>query len=196
MRGHMSAGVDPKRWINLERVSVMLLEQSDHSYKITSQILGGFGVRDIRACRSTDEARARTNAVQLDLIIADPSSLGGGGMEFLRWLRRSEKNANRFVPIILVSGHSSTAAVKLSRDAGANFFIAKPFTPKVLLERIMFIARDKRPYVDAGTYVGPDRRWKGDGPPDDMPGRRSGDKASEIDLISGNSDDLNSALHK
>ena len=192
----MATGVDPKRWISLERVSVMLLEQSDHGRKITSQILRGFGIRDIHACRAMDEARSLTNSTQLDLIIADPGALSGQGMDFLRWLRRSEKNANRFVPIILVSGHTTSAAVMLSRDAGANFFVAKPFTPKVLLERIMFIARDKRPYVDAGTYVGPDRRWKGDGPPDGTPGRRGGDMNSEIDDVSQNSDNLNPALHK
>ena len=196
MRGHMSAGIDPKRWINLERVCVMLLEQSDHGRKISAQILRGFGIRDIRACRTMDEARALTNSLQFDLVIADPSALGGQGMDFLRWLRRSEKNANRFVPIILVSGHSTSAAVMLSRDAGANFFVAKPFTPKVLLERIMFVARDKRPYVDAGTYVGPDRRWKGDAPPDGTPGRRGGDMNSEIDEISENSSKLNPALNK
>lgn len=192
----MATGVDPKRWINLERVTVMLLEQSDHGRKIASQILRGFGIRDIHACRSMDEARAQTNSVQLDLIIADPGALNGQGVDFLRWLRRSEKNANRFVPIILVSGHTTSAAVMLSRDAGANFFVAKPFTPKVLLERIMYIARDKRPYVEAGKYIGPDRRWKGDGPPDGTPGRRNNDMNSEIDAIGENSDNLNPALHK
>jgi DNA-binding response OmpR family regulator len=191
----MATGVDPKRWINLERVIVMLLEQSDHGRKISAQILRGFGIRDIHACRTLDEARTLTNSLQLDLIIADPGALNGQGMDFLRSLRRSEKCTNRFVPIILVSGHSTNAAVMLSRDAGANFFVAKPFTPKVLLERIMFIARDKRPYVDAGTYVGPDRRWKGDAPPDGTPGRRSSDMTSEIDELAQNSDNLNLAPH-
>lgn len=192
----MSAGIDPKRWINLERVSVMLLEQSDHSRKISSQILRGFGIRDIHALKHLEDARASTQQVQLDLIIADPAALNGSGMDFLRWLRRAESNANRFVPIILVSGHANSASVALSRDAGASFFVAKPFTPKVLLERIMFVARDKRPYVDAGLYVGPDRRWKGDGPPDGTPGRRNSDKSSEIDEIGANSHNVNSALHK
>jgi DNA-binding response OmpR family regulator len=192
----MATGVDPKRWINLERVTVMLLEQSDHGRKIAAQILRGFGIRHVNACRTLDEARALTNSTELDLIIADPSALSGQGMDFLRWLRRSEKNTNRFVPIILVSGHSTNAAVMLSRDAGANFFVAKPFTPKVLLERIMFIARDKRPYVEAGKYVGPDRRWKVDGPPGGTPGRRNCDMNSEIDEVAQNSDNLNPALHK
>jgi len=190
----MSAGVDPKRWINLERVSIMLLEQSDHGCKISSQILRGFGIRDIHTPRTLNEARALTCHSQLDLIIADPTALNGAGMDFLRWLRRAEGNANRFAPLILVSGHSTMTAVMLSRDAGANFFVAKPFTPKVLLERIMFVARDKRPYVEAGQYVGPDRRWKGDGPPDGTPGRRGGDKRSEIDDVSASSEILNRAF--
>jgi DNA-binding response OmpR family regulator len=190
------SGVDPKRWINLERVSVMLLEQGEHGRKITSQILRGFGIRDVHASRTVDEARALTRQMQLDLIIADPASLNGAGMDFLRWLRRAENSANRFTPIILVSGHSTSAAVLLSRDAGANFFVAKPFTPKVLLERIMFVARDKRPYVEAGAYVGPDRRWKGDPPPSGTPGRRGADISAGIAEVAESSDNLNPALHK
>jgi DNA-binding response OmpR family regulator len=185
--------MDPKRWINLERVTVMVLEQSDHGRKITSQILRGFGIRDIHACRSLDEARALTRQLELNLIIADPGALDGEGMEFLRWLRRANGNVNRFVPIILASGHSTGAAVILSRDAGANFFVARPFTPKVLLDRIMFVARDKRPYVEAGSYVGPDRRWKGDAPPSGIPGRRTSDVNSEVDETNTDSDNLNSA---
>jgi DNA-binding response OmpR family regulator len=192
----MSTGVDPKRWINLERVSVLLLEQGDHSRKIASQILRGFGIRDIQWPRSLDEARTMTRQVQFDLVVADPGALQGAGIEFLNWLRRAESNANRFVPIILVSGHSTTTAVMLSRDTGANFFVAKPFTPKILLERIMFVSRDKRPYVEAGAYVGPDRRWKGEGPPDGTPGRRSSDLRAEIEEIDGNSANVNPALSR
>lgn len=39
----------------------------------------------------------------------------------------------------------------------------------------MFVARDKRPFVEVGRYIGPDRRFKFEGPPSDSDGRRDGD---------------------
>ena len=43
--------------------------------------------------------------------------------------------------------------------------IAKPISPKVLLDRLFWLARDKRDFIEADTYVGPDRRFKHLGPP-------------------------------
>lgn len=173
--------LDPKRWINLEKVTLLVLDQSIHGAKILSQIARGCGVRNVRSCTTAQEARSEATSTAFDLIVADPGVDQGGGIEFLRWLRRQEKNANRFVPIILVSGHSTSTAVKLSRDAGANFFIAKPLTAKTLLERILWVARDKRPFVEVGDYLGPDRRFKIEGPPKGVTGRRDSDRTSEIE---------------
>ena len=45
-----------------------------------------------------------------------------------------------------------------ARNAGANMIIRKPVAPSVLLDRIEWIARNTRPFVDSGDYRGPDRR--------------------------------------
>ncbi len=52
-----------------------------------------------------------------------------------------------------------------ARDCGANFIITKPFSAKNLLERIVWVARDERPFLEVGDYFGPDRRFR-DEPPD------------------------------
>ena len=107
-------------------------------------------------------------------MIADPAIEGEEGILLLRWLRRQERNPNRFMPIILISGHSTPTLVRRSRDCGANFFVAKPLTPHTLLERILWVARDKRPFVEVGEYLGPDRRFKELAPPGGA-GRRVSD---------------------
>jgi DNA-binding response OmpR family regulator len=61
-----------------------------------------------------------------------------------------------------------------ARDAGANFVLTKPIAPNLLLQRIMWIGRDARPFVELESYVGPDRRFSLDGPPDGAPDRRAG----------------------
>jgi DNA-binding response OmpR family regulator len=171
----MPLETDAKRWINLERVAVLALDRSVHGCKILAQILRGFGVRNVRTYTRGADAREALKNAAFDLIIADPVLEDEDGVELLRWLRRQERNVNRFAPIILVSGHSTPSAVRRSRDSGANFFVAKPLTASTLLERILWVARDKRPFVEVGDYLGPDRRFKEQGPPSGNTGRRARD---------------------
>jgi len=44
--------------------------------------------------------------------------------------------------------------------------LKKPVSPQVLFDRILWVARVPRPFIDAGVYVGPDRRFKAEKPPD------------------------------
>jgi CheY-like chemotaxis protein len=171
----MSVQPVQNRWINFEKVSLLVLDQSVHSCKILSQIVLGFGIRSVRSCTSADAARAALCSASFDIMIADPTVDGDGGVALMRWLRRQERNPNRFVPIILISGHSTPGMVRRARDCGANFFIAKPLTPHTLLERILWVARDKRPFVEVGDYLGPDRRFKEGGLPPGNARRRAGD---------------------
>jgi DNA-binding response OmpR family regulator len=171
----MATDADINRPINFEKVSLLVVDQSVHGCKILAQIVRGFGIRDVRMCNTAEGARQALVNASFDLVIADPEVDAGEGFELLRWLRRQERNANRFVPVILVSGHWTSSIVRKSRDCGANFFIAKPLTPQTMLERILWVSRDKRSFVEVGDYLGPDRRVKAEGPPLGFEGRRSGD---------------------
>jgi DNA-binding response OmpR family regulator len=65
----------------------------------------------------------------------------------------------------MVAGHTKASKVKKARDCGANVIIARPFSPSTLLDRIVWIARDPRPFLEAADYAGPDRRFHDEGPP-------------------------------
>ena len=64
------------------------------------------------------------------------------GYDFVHWLRRSGLKPNAFTPTILVAGHTPRDKVEKARDCGANYIVAKPLTPLVLLERIVFVSRE------------------------------------------------------
>ena len=66
---------------------------------------------------------------------------------------------------------------ELGRFEPLPVFVAKPLTPSVVLQRIHWVASDKRQFVDVvdGSYVGPDRRFKFEGPPPGSEGRRETD---------------------
>jgi len=175
----MSA-IDASAKINLSKANVLLIDGSQHSLDVMAQIMKGFGVAEIHRCASIEEADKNVRGKALDLIIVDPDIGDGAGYEFLHALRHSGGSANAFVPVILVSGHVRAADVARARDTGANFFVAKPLTPSVLLQRIMFVARDKRDFVEIGEYIGPNRRFKFEGPPVGSDGRRDNDMKAPL----------------
>ena len=100
--------------------------------------------------------------------------------DFIEWLRRSRIEPNCFAPVLLTAGHTPSNAVARARDCGAHFVMAKPLTPIAVLERILWIAREGRRFVECDTYMGPDRRFKNEGVPAGMVGRRRDDLQGEL----------------
>ncbi len=164
--------------INLDRAVVLLLDDSRESMSVLVQILSGFGVKSLHRCRTEAAARQIVLGHEVDLVIADANGEGSDSYEFVRWLRRSRMQPNAMAPVILVSGHSKLSNVQRARDCGADFIVAKPLSPTVLLERIVWVAREQRSYIDCETYTGPDRRFHDQGPPEGMAGRRQDDDAT------------------
>lgn len=62
----------------------------------------------------------------------------------------------------MTAGHVRRSRVAEARDCGANFLVTKPFSAAMLLERVLWVARDTRPFLQVGDYLGPDRRFKTD----------------------------------
>ena len=169
------SSTDPDAPINLSKANVLVIDGSQHAVDMIAQILKGFGVAEVHRSSAIADAEKLVRSKTFDLIIIDPGIDDGAGYAFLHTLRHSPNNSNAYAPVILVSGHVRASDVARARDTGANYFVTKPLTPKALLQRIMFVVRDKRPFVEHGNFVGPDRRFKFEGPPPDSDGRRDGD---------------------
>ena len=160
---------------NLKGASILLVERGTMDMDILVQIMVGFGAKNFSKCHTMDEAKAAVAKTEFDLMIIDAVLGDEDGYELVRWIRREAAGANRFAPLIVVSPHTQTSRVARARDCGAHFLIAKPLRPMVLLERILWVAREKRPFVSTERYAGPDRRFKFEGPPPGSAGRRSDD---------------------
>ena len=166
--------------LDLERISVMIVDDNAQSVDILAQVMTGFGARNITRCSGVKEAKDILKSRRIDFILTDAEMPGEDGYELLRWLRREAKEPNRFTPAILVTGHTRTSQVKRARDCGAHLVVSKPIQANVLLERIFWVARDERMFVDCEAYAGPDRRFKFEGPPPGEDGRRDNDLPAEV----------------
>lgn len=150
--------------INLAGAVTMVVDDSPFSAEITSSALLGFGIKTRHSLRSAAEAIEMLGEVEVDLLVVDCEMPGMDGFDLVHWLRRSGP-PNAFVPVIMTAAHIRRSMVARARDCGANFIITKPFSAASLLERIVWVARDGRPFLEVGDYFGPDRRFRSAKPP-------------------------------
>jgi DNA-binding response OmpR family regulator len=150
--------------INLTGAITMIVDDSNFASEITSSALLGFGIRTRYSCRSAADAMSILSETEIDLLVVDCEMDGMSGFEMVEWLRRSGP-PNAFVPVIMTAAHIRRSMVSRARDCGANFIITKPFSAASLLERIVWVARDERPFLEVGEYFGPDRRFRAAEPP-------------------------------
>lgn len=176
----MSRSIHPEKRVNLERSTLLLIDDNPQALDILSSIVHGFGVKEQIKCASAMDAVAVIKRRAVDLILIDCAMPEMDGYDFVRWLRRDGPKSASYTPVIMLTGHAAPSAVQKSRDCGASFIIAKPLTPMVLLQRILWLSRDEREFVECETYVGPDRRVRNYGPPLGMPGRRKGDLSTHV----------------
>lgn len=175
-----SANLPSHLKINLEASSVLVVDDNQMSLEILTSVFYGFGARERLKAASLDEAKRILLAQRVDLMVVDSGFPDEGTFKFMHWLRRESPDPICFVPTIIISGHSTRALVRRARDSGAHFVVAKPITAGVLLNRLAWIAHEKRPFVKHEIYSGPDRRWKNMGVPPGTEGRRGTDLSAEV----------------
>ena len=87
------------------------------------------------SCRGTAEDGLKALGVRLpDLILLDLMLPGMDGLTACRRIRAEENT--RHVPVIMVSAKGSEADVVTGLELGADDYITKPFSPRVLLARV------------------------------------------------------------
>lgn len=87
-----------------------------------------------------------------DLVLLDLMLPGIDGLEVCRRLRWDSKTKD--VPIIIVSAKTEEADIVAGLELGANDYITKPFSPKVLTARVRAALRQKlRQMADEGARL-------------------------------------------
>lgn len=77
-----------------------------------------------------------------DLILLDIMLPGMDGIEFCKAIRHDKKGKN--IPIIMLTAKGEEADIVKGLESGADDYIKKPFSPKVLIARINAVLRRKK----------------------------------------------------
>ena len=90
---------------------------------------------------SAEKALKLLEREQFDLILLDLMLAGMDGMDFCKIFRQSK--TFRQIPIIMLTARSEEADIVSGLEFGANDYITKPFSPRVLIARIKAQLREK-----------------------------------------------------
>ena len=94
---------------------------------------------DVVTATSGAQALAAARADPPDLVLLDRMLPGMEGLEVCRALKK--KPATAAVPVILLTAKGEEADVVQGLEAGADDYVTKPFSPRVLLARVRAVLR-------------------------------------------------------
>jgi len=115
-----------------------------------------------------EEALARLRERAFDLVILEVRSPGNGEEaavdlgELTRRLRREETSASRRAWVLVIAPTIARDELLRLRNCGISSLLLGELTIGALAERLALMRQDKRRFVIAPGYVGPDRRVRHD----------------------------------
>lgn len=120
------------------RASVLIVEDEDDLRDLLEFNLGREGFL-VTAVPSAEAGRKVLQQQAHDLVLLDLMLPGMDGLEFCRLLKSKEETAN--LPIVMLTAKGEEADIVTGLELGADDYITKPFSPRVLLARVKAVLR-------------------------------------------------------
>jgi DNA-binding response OmpR family regulator len=117
------------------KARILIVEDVREMAELVSLYLTGDGM-ECTICETGEQGLEAFAAAHYDLVVLDINLPGMDGFEFLHQLRRQSA-----VPVVIVSARDADEDLVLGLGIGADEFITKPFSPKVLVARIRAVLR-------------------------------------------------------
>ncbi len=132
------------------------------------RVLGGDRYT-VETCKSGHSAIARIQEEEYGLIVTDLKMPGMNGIEVLKAVRTLQPD----VPVIMISGYASVDTAVEAMKHGAVDYIAKPFTPEQILEKVehalekrsimldeMYLKKEIASHHGFGLFIGESREMQ------------------------------------
>jgi two-component system, OmpR family, alkaline phosphatase synthesis response regulator PhoP len=117
---------------------ILLVEDDEDIQQLVEYNLLKEGYR-VRCTESGEEGLTIVRKEQPDLLLLDLMLPGIDGLQVCRTLKRDPQTAK--IPIIMITAKGEEADVVAGLEMGADDYIPKPFSPKVLIARIRAVLR-------------------------------------------------------
>lgn len=120
------------------KINILVVEDDPDIQQLVTYNLIKAGMHVVCA-DDGEEALRLLEQENIDAIILDLMLPGQGGLEICRILRSKEET--RSIPIIILTAKSEEDDIVAGLEMGADDYVTKPFSPKVLLARLQAVLR-------------------------------------------------------
>ena len=123
---------------SIKGVNVLLAEDNELNMEIAEFVLESAGAKVIKAFNGKEalEIFKASEQGEIDVILMDVIMPVMDGLEAARYIRRSNKENARDIPIIAMTANAFTEDRRRVLEAGMNEHLAKPLESEVLIEMI------------------------------------------------------------
>jgi two-component system, OmpR family, alkaline phosphatase synthesis response regulator PhoP len=129
----------------MERKQILVVDDEEDILELVRYNL----VKDdfeVHCVTSGEAALKAARSQNLDLVVLDLMLPGMDGLEVARILKSEEKTQD--LPIVMLTARGEEADVVTGLELGADDYITKPFSPRILNARIKAVIRRGSPEVD------------------------------------------------
>ena len=127
----------------MAKEKILVVEDEEAIQELIRYNLNKEGFDRVRLCDSGEEALAQAQEFAPDLILLDLMLPGMDGLSVCRRLRRDARTAS--IPVIMLTAKSEESDIVTGLEVGADDYLTKPFSPKVLVARIKSVLRRANP---------------------------------------------------
>ena len=124
---------------------ILLIEDIPEMAELVSMYLKKAGMT-VTACPTAEEALEKSDTFTPDLVLLDLNLPGMSGFEFLEKFRKKQTAT---IPVVIVSARDADEDIIKGLGIGADEFVTKPFSPRVLVARVEANLRRKAETVAA-----------------------------------------------
>jgi two-component system cell cycle response regulator DivK len=117
--------------------TILYVEDNEYNLKIVRQLLSRTTYRLIEAMDG-EQGIITARRELPDLILMDIQLPKISGLDATRELRKDPTTAH--IPIIAITSFALSGDSEKAKDAGASAYLAKPYSPRELLQRIRQLA--------------------------------------------------------
>ena len=134
----------------MAKEKILLVEDEEDILELVSYNLRKDGYR-VDEVMSGEEALRKVKENSYHLIVLDLMLPGVDGLEVCKILKNDSKTQH--IPIIMLTAKSEDSDIVLGLEFGADDYITKPFSPRVLIARIRAVLRREHKNGDEDASV-------------------------------------------
>ena len=142
----------------LDNVHVLIVAGKTYNVRLLRGILSSLGIYEVRVAPDTNRALDLLSHRDFHVVFCDENVAPLDMPAFVAAVRRRGTVRDPRIPILITASALRRSQVEGMRDTGVNDLLVPPLTAGAVRRKLLGALSSVKVFVEAETYVGPDRR--------------------------------------